>query len=93
MKSIIQSEKKCYLTETESGLHEHHIFGGANRKLSEQYGLKIYLRADLHNMSDGGVHFDKRLDRKLKRLGQKKAMEYYGWSVEDFIRIFGRNYL
>lgn len=44
-------------------------------------------------MSDDGVHFDKRLDLELKQLGQQKAMEYYGWSIEDFIRIFGRNYL
>ena len=63
------------------------------RKLSEKYGLKVWLRADLHNMSDSGVHFNKDLDLYLKETAQKKAMEYYGWSIEDFIRIMGRNYL
>jgi hypothetical protein len=31
--------------------------------------------------------------RKLKQYGQRKAMEENGWTVRDFIREFGRNYL
>ena len=95
MKSIIQSEKKCYLTGRTDNLHEHHVFFGKNRKLSEQYGLKIWLVGNLHNLGDYGVHgkYGKLLDEKIKREAQQKAMEYYGWSVEDFIKKFGRNYL
>lgn len=93
-KSIIQTEKECYITGTPYNLHEHHIiYGNGLRKLSEKYGLTIWLRADWHNMSDYGVHFNKALDTELKQMAQKKAMEYYGWSIEDFIKIFGRNYL
>ena len=29
----------------------------------------------------------------LKMYGQKKAMLEHGWSVEEFIREFGKNYL
>ena len=53
MKSIMQTKKECYvcreLVGTEmslpdTGLEMHHIFGGtANRKLSEKYGLKVWL--------------------------------------------------
>lgn len=93
-KSIIQTEKECYITGTPYNLHEHHIFEGRGiRQLSEKYGLKVWLRADWHNMSNYGVHFNKELDLSLKQMAQKKAMEHYGWSTEDFIKIFGRNYL
>lgn len=94
MKSIIQTEKKCYLTGRTDNLHEHHVFNGKNRKLSEKYGLKVYLVGNLHNLSIFGVHgkYGHELDLKIKREVQIKAMEYYGWSVDDFIRKFGRNY-
>lgn len=29
----------------------------------------------------------------LKQYGQKKAMQEQGWTTEDFIREFGKNYL
>ena len=94
MKSIIQSEKVCYITGEEYNLQEHHVFNGiVNRKLSEKYGLKIWLRADWHNMEKYSVHMDARLDRKIKAEVQQIAMDHYGWSVEDFIRIFGKNYI
>ena len=93
MKSIIQNNKECYITGCTTGLHEHHIFeGNGRRKLSEQYGLKIWLIPELHNMSNNGVHYNKELDLLIKRVGQKAFEEKYG-TREDFIRIFGRNYL
>ena len=84
-------EKKCYITGATEGLHKHHIFGAANRKLSEQYGLYVYLIPEYHNMSDKGVHFNKEFDLQLKREGQRKFEETH--SREDFLRLFGRNYL
>ena len=93
-KSIMQTEKECYITGSTDNLHLHHIlFGTGLRKLSDKYGLTVWLRADWHNMADYGVHFNKELDLKLKQKAQKKAMKHYGWSVEDFIDIFGKNYL
>ena len=91
MKSILQSEKKCYISETTEGLHKHHIYGGSNRKWSEKYGLWVWLRADLHNMSNQGVHFNKELDDFFKRLGQIKFEKTH--SRDEFMRIFGRNWL
>ncbi len=93
MKSIIQSEKVCYITGEDYNLHRHHVFNGANRKLSEEYGLIIYLRADWHNMEKYSIHMDAQLDRRIKAEVQQIAMEHYDWSIEDFIRIFGKNYL
>jgi hypothetical protein len=85
-------KKECYITKATEGLHKHHIFGGANRKLSELYGLYVYLIPRLHNMSNEGVHFNREFDLKLKREGQMKFESLYG-NREDFRRIFGKNYL
>lgn len=91
--TILQSKKECYITQSTSDLHKHHIFGGANRSRSERYGLWVWLRADWHNMSDYGVHFNKELARRLKREAQAAAMQKYGWTKEQFIAMFGRSYL
>ena len=62
-KSIISDERYCLVCGTPYNLHSHHLFSGtANRKLSEQYGLKVWLCAHHHNMSNEGVHFNKKLD-------------------------------
>lgn len=90
-KSIIQKNKECFVTKSTTNLHKHHIFGGANRKLSEKYGLWIYLRADWHDMSDYGVHFNKELDTRLKIIAQRRFIEEY--PHQDFVRIFGKNYI
>lgn len=69
------------------------VFGGANRKLSEKYGLVVNLCHECHNEPPDGVHFNSRRMLALRRWAQKQAMEHYGWTVDDFIKIFGRNYL
>lgn len=95
MKSIMQNKKECFITGRTTGLHRHHIFYGKNRSLSEKYGLWIWICAELHNMGDYGIHgkYGRELDIQLKQDAQRRAMEVYGWSTEDFIRIFGRNYI
>ena len=91
MKSLLQAEKECYITGSTEGLHKHHIFFGPNRQNSEKYGCWVYLRADWHNMSDRGVHFNKELDLKLKREAQAAFEKKY--DHEKFMEVFGRNYL
>lgn len=46
-----------------------------------------------HNEPPDGVHHNKENRRKLQAYAQKKAMEHYGWSVDDFIIIMHKNYL
>lgn len=83
--------KRCFITGAEVGLHKHHIFGGANRKLSERHGLYVWLTPEWHNMSGHGVHFSPALDRELKQVGQREFERRY--SREKFMLLFGRNYL
>lgn len=89
--------KQCWLCGR-NGLHDpldrHHIFNGANRKKSEKYDLVVYLcHADCHIFGPMAAHRNADTMRKLKQYGQRKAMEENGWTVRDFIREFGRNYL
>jgi hypothetical protein len=94
MKSILQRQKRCLLCHTEQNLHLHHVFEGTGRrKLSDKYGLTVWLCARHHNMSDEGVHFNRKLDLTLKQASQKKAMKHYSCDAETFIRIFGKNYI
>ena len=89
--SILQDEKVCFLSGTLEGLERHHIYGGANRHNSAKYGLWVWLRHDLHNEPPDGVHFNIDNNRLLQRIGQRAFELRY--PDENFIEIFGRNYL
>ena len=93
MESVIQSEKECYVCGTTLNLHSHHcLYGVSNRKQAERRGLKVWLCAYHHNMSNEGVHFNKSLDIRLKTMAQEYYESHYG-TREQFVREFGRNYL
>lgn len=72
-------------------MHVHHVYAGANRKQSDKYGCWVYLCFRHHNGSNDGVHFNRELDLKIKQLTQR-AWEK-NKSREEFMRIFGRQYL
>ncbi len=99
-KGIMQECKECYICRKlagaemplpATGLEMHHIFGGtANRRLSEKYGLKVWLCHNHHNEPPIGVHFCKGTMRLLQAEGQEAFEEKY--PDQDFTEIFGRNY-
>lgn len=92
MKSIIQTERECYVCGTTRDIHEHHIFEGiANRRQSEKYGMKIYLCGRHHNMSNQGIHFNKELDISVKQMAQEIFEQTH--TREEFREIFGKSYL
>lgn len=90
MKSIIHNGENCFICGRRAS-ERHHIFGASNRNWSEKYGLTVNLCHWCHNEPPNGVHFNRDLDLKLKALAQKKFNETY--PEENFIEIFGRNYL
>lgn len=90
-KSIIQSEKKCYVTGATIGLHLHHCIYGSNRKNSDKYGLTVWLHHDFHTGRYGVHNGNNSLDLELKQLAQRKFEEIYGH--ERFVEVFGRNYI
>lgn len=75
-------------------LERHHIYSGANRKLSEKYGLVVYLCGSrCHRNGEKAVHRCKETAQYLHEYGQRKAMAEQGWTIEQFREVFGRNYL
>lgn len=70
---------------------EHHvIFGTANRKLSEKYGLKVYLCLAHHEEGPEAVHKNTKLDRVLKAKAQRAFSTRF--PDLDWMEIFGKNY-
>lgn len=93
-KSIIQKDKNgCFFCGSNHWLEEHHVYGAANRKKSENYGLKVWLCHYCHNEPPYGVHFNADQNQWLKANTQQKAMAHYGWDVDTFRNIFGKSYL
>ena len=93
MKSILQDEKECFFCKTTRDLQLHHIyFGVANRKISDQDGCVVYLCAS-HHTGAKGVHHNRELDLKLKRICERAWMEQNKKTVEDFIARYGKSWL
>lgn len=88
-KSILQTEKKCYITGAEYNLDLHHVLGGvANRKISDKWGLVVWLRHDVHmDLHDR----NKELEIQLKKDAQKAFEKLY--SHEKWMELFRKNYL
>lgn len=89
--------KKCWLCGRNGSvdpLDKHHIFCGANRKKSEKYGLWVYLCHDrCHIFGPDSVHQNKETMDRLHQYGQRRAMQENGWTIDDFIKKFGKNYI
>lgn len=67
------------------------FYGNSNRKQSEKYGCWVWLCGKHHNLSDFGIHFDKELDLKVKKMAQSKFEENH--SRQEFMQIFGKNWI
>ena len=89
MDSILQKEKVCMVCKTTRNLESHHCFGGPRRKLSEKYGLKVWLCHE-HHTGNQGVHFNKEFMDELHEYAQTVFESLYGY--EEFMKEFGKNY-
>lgn len=84
----------CLICGAKYNTHIHEVYyGTANRRKSIEYGLCVRLCPRHHNGGNEGVHFNKALDDKLKKHVQNIAMQHYGWTTDDFIKVFGKSYL
>lgn len=100
-KSILQDKRggECYLCKLLLGIdtpaasrEEHHVMHGtANRRLSEHYGLKVYLCPYHHRTGPEAVHRCQRTDTALKEMAQRTFEKKH--SHEKWMEVFGRNYL
>lgn len=73
-------------------LQEHHvIFGTSGKKLSEKYGLKVYLCIQHHTDGPMAVHNNPKLARILEKKAQEIFEQKYSHGL--WMQVFGRNYL
>ena len=94
MRSIIRTNKQCYVCSTVCFLENHHCFFGKNRKKSDEDGLVVWLCYE-HHRGVNGIHGKNghELDLKLKIIAEKIWCEHYNKTPEDFRKRYGRNYL
>lgn len=90
-RSIVQAEKECWFCGARVMLEEHHIFAGtANRKISEKYGLKVWL-CHRHHTGTDGAQYDPDLNLLLKQEAQK-AFEVHH-TRREWMDLIRKNYL
>ena len=84
----------CGANGSTDPLDTHHIFGGALRGKSEKLDLTVRLcHAKCHIFGEEAVHRSAKTRQKIQEYGQAEAMKRYGWTKEQFIAEFGKNYL
>lgn len=91
---ITSNLNECYVCGTTANIHIHHIiYGTANRRQSDKYGLTVPLCAH-HHVGDFGVHGSKGrdLDQTLKETAQKVWEREIG-TREEFREVFGKSFL
>lgn len=82
---------ECYICSRYTNLEEHHAFQGANRKICDRFPrMKFYLCPECHRGTHG-VHG--RDGHKLNLKLKQEAQRNFEGTKEEFIKLFGRNYL
>lgn len=75
-KSIIDRDMKnqCFICGKTGYTERHHIYGSANRKYSEQYGLTVYLCPECHRTFKksvaAGINSQKYLGKTIWRMNR-----------------------
>ena len=88
--SIIKTEPGvCLLCGKHGQTQKHHLMSGAaNRRLSEEDGLFIYVCPMCHEM----IHRFPEINRTTKQFAEKVWRDYYGKSKEEFIKRYGKSF-
>jgi hypothetical protein len=82
--------RHCAECGSEYYIEKHHVFGAANRKISEKYGMVEDLCPTCHR-GDRGIHFNKEMAIRYKMKHQTLFEDRYGH--EMWMKLIGRNYL
>lgn len=98
-KSIMQvKDRRCYLCMLLDGngnkhtvIHEHHVYPGCNRAVSEANGFKVYLCPEHHVIGPEAVHNNEENKKLLQRQCQMTYEEEH--TRAEFMALIGKNYL
>ena len=89
--SIMQKEKECYFCGRVTGLERHHVFAGvANRPISDNYGLWVWLCHECHTGKDG-AQYNPEKSLILKKEAQKAFQSIFGRRI--WMMLIRKNYL
>lgn len=95
---LMKKDGTCYLCvklhgdyRIHQGLHDHHIFGGPNRPVSEAEGFKAWLCPGHHEYGPEAVHTNHDTMLLLQQDAQREYEKTH--SREEFMELIGRNYL
>lgn len=92
--SIVQlnTDCQCYFCSKSNKLNRHEVFQGVGlREKSKRYGLWVSLCIDCHSYIHNNPLSQKATS--LNENAERLALEHYGWTTDDFIRIMGKNYI
>lgn len=91
-KSLYSEERVCWLCGSPY-VECHHVLGGVGRRpISDREGCWVYLCHE-HHQGLSGVHYNADFRNWLRADCQRRWMEANDATVEDFIAVFGENYL
>ena len=88
--SVVQLwDRECFICGRTEHLHRHHCFEGAYRGMAEKYKATVYLCPSCHKKA----HDNESLLAFIRKIAQRKTMEYYNWDEWEFIKRIGRSFL
>lgn len=74
----------CYVTGATERVEAHHIFGGADKALSEKYGFMLPLRSDWHRGEKYSIHMDRGFSVRMKVKCQEHYVNVLGKSRQEW---------
>lgn len=91
IKTINNKEDGCFFCGSHQALQCHHAFGFYNRKKATEDGLCFWLCRKHHTDPKTGVHYNREMADRLKRIAQAKYEETH--TREEFRKAYGKSYL
>lgn len=88
--SLFSSEGcwRCGRTPVE----RHELYPGPLRNKSKALGLWMNLCGECHRTGEHAAHQSKVFADHLKRMGQRAAMQKYGWGLDEWMKRFYKNW-
>lgn len=88
--SLLESDGCYFCNRTDGKIDRHEVFHGPNRAKSAELGCWVNLCHNCHMQ----LHQTRpEMDKELKQICQVEAMKHYGWTVNDFRNVFGKNFI
>lgn len=93
--SILQDDlEMCYLCgRRDRKLDRHECFPGPYRRKSKEDGLWVMLCHYPCHEGTNGAQYNRKLRNLLASYAQEMAMLEYGWTMEEWIARYGKNWM